>query len=163
MDLKPSQNQDEDYMALALDLAKEAFAKNEVPIGAVLVQKNKVLAKTANGNELLKNPLKHAEMLAIEASCQKLQNWRLQNCTMYVTLEPCLMCLGALFQARVSRLVFGCYDLRRKSDASFFGSLSAYDNHTLLNLHNHNLEIVGGVLENECSEILKRFFKEKRK
>ena len=147
---------DEKFMAMAIEEAYKAKKLNEVPIGAVIVQKNKVIAKGYNIRETSQLALSHAELIAIRDANQKLGSWRLEDCTLYVTLEPCQMCAGAIVQARMKRVVFGASDPK----AGCAG--------TLMNLlddgrFNHQVEIESGILERECSELLTNFFKELRK
>ena len=147
---------DEKFMAMAIEEAYKAKKLNEVPIGAVIVQKNKVIAKGYNIRETSQLALSHAELIAIRYANQKLGSWRLEDCTLYVTLEPCQMCAGAIVQARMKRVVFGASDPK----AGCAG--------TLMNLlddgrFNHQVEIESGILERECSELLTNFFKELRK
>lgn len=146
-------------MRQALEEAQKALQKNEVPIGAVIVSENQVIAHAFNTCEQQKNPLAHAEMVVIQNAVQFKNNWRLNDCDLYVTLEPCPMCLGALFQARIRALHFGASDDKRISKP-VFPSLKSI---TSLNDNNHNLLIQGGILEKECATLLKDFFREKRK
>lgn len=143
-------------MNLALQQAKNAQDSNEVPVGAILVdERGNELSKQFNKKEITYNATAHAEILCIEEASEKLKNWRLSNCTMYVTLEPCLMCLGAIIQARIKLLVFGAYDLKG-------GSISlGYDFHKDIRL-NHQINVIGGVHHFECSKIISDFFKTKR-
>lgn len=163
----------EDYMKLALVEAKLAFDEGEIPIGAIIVKNNSdstqtILAQTHNTRESALNPLTHAEMTALEMASQKLGNWRLDNCTLYVTLEPCPMCLGALLQARIPQLVFGAHDPKRpkfsfhSKDESKIEFPSLKTNQTVSG-NNHELKIESGLLQTECSDILKEFFKNRRK
>ncbi|MBI2340709.1 MAG: nucleoside deaminase [Deltaproteobacteria bacterium] len=145
-------------MQLALVEARKAADEGEIPIGAVLVHKSEIVARAHNAREKSKNPLHHAEMAALEEGGKRLDNWRLSETTLYVTLEPCLMCLGAVLQARVGGLVFGCTDPKRAS-AHLFPSLS---NQSSITANNHTLQITGGILENECAALLKDFFETKR-
>lgn len=145
---------DSDWMQAALKEAKKAVEASEVPIGAVLVKDDAVLARAFNTREKSHNPLHHAEILVLEEAAKKSGNWRLEGCTLYVTLEPCPMCLGALLQARVPRLVYGCTDPNR--DFSTFPSMR---NKTDISGNNHVVQITGGVLKEECSAQLKEFFK----
>lgn len=148
-----SYTDDEKFMRLAIDEAKRAECEDEVPVGAVIVRGGEVIASAYNTREYGKNALYHAEIKAIDAACKKLGGWRLVGCTMYVTLEPCPMCAGAIINARVERVVFGAPDHK----AGAFG--------TMINLTDYPLfkpEIVGGVLKDECSEMLSSFFKKKR-
>lgn len=150
-------------MRAALKEAEFAAQSNEVPIGAALIRDNQILASASNSCEADHNPLQHAEIKVLLAASQKLNNWRLSDCTLFVTLEPCPMCLGALFQARVGELVFGCADSKRvtinTSQQSVFMSLTGK---TELIDNNHRLKITSGILKEECSEILKEFFRKKR-
>ena len=147
------------YMQRALDLAKQALAVNEVPIGAVIIKEGEVIAEAFNSCESDKSPLAHAEIKAMQLASQKLGNWRLNDCELYVTVEPCPMCLGAIIQARVTKLYIGCFVPKRIPKDSFFSSLKGlneiFDN-------NHHLEIHGGTLEDECANLIKSFFKNKR-
>ncbi|MCT6868417.1 nucleoside deaminase [Apibacter sp.] len=140
---------DEYYMKIALQLAKEAFFKDEIPVGALIVANNKILAKSYNLTELLVDVTAHAEMQAITAASNLLGAKYLINCTLYVTLEPCTMCAGALYWSQISRVVVGTSDKNR-------GFLSKG-----LSLH-PKTEYVSGILENECSLLLKNFFESKR-
>ncbi len=142
-------------MQQALTLARAAAAAGEVPVGAVLVKDGQLLASGANAREQAKSPLRHAEMDAIAAAAATLQAWRLSGCTLYVTLEPCLMCAGAIYQARLDRVVFGALDPK----AGAMGSL--YRVHEDLRL-NHRLPVTAGVLAAESSEVLKAFFRARR-
>lgn len=147
---------DEKFMAMAIEEAYKAKKLNEVPIGAVIVQKNKVIAKGYNIRETSQLALSHAELIAIRDANQKLGSWRLEDCTLYVTLEPCQMCAGAIVQARMKRVVFGASDPK----AGCAG--------TLMNLlddgrFNHQVEIESGILERQCSELLTNFFRALRK
>lgn len=145
-----------DFMLKALEQAKIAYKKNEVPIGAVIVKDGKVIAEGYNKREKKQNALFHAEIVAINKACKKLKSWRLDDCDIYITLEPCLMCFGAILNARLKNCYFGAYD---KSG----GSISA--NNELLNksILNHKLNVEGGILKEECADILSTFFEEKRK
>ncbi len=147
---------DEEYMRMALDEAKLAEESGEVPIGAVIVdEKGEVVSKCHNLRETLKSPSAHAEHLAIELAAQKKQAWRLTDCTVYVTLEPCIMCAGLMHQARIKRCVFGAYDKK----AGALSTLYEIGSDTRLN---HNFEVRGGILEKECATILTNFFKGRR-
>lgn len=153
LDLHP---QDEKFMAMALKLAEKAQSKGEVPIGALIVdKKGKVIAKATNLRETEQTTLGHAELVAIHRACQKLQSWRLIDCTLYVTLEPCFMCAGALVQSRIGRVVYGTHDPK----GGALTSLATLGNDLRLN---HKFQTTSGVLQTECSEILKNFFKQKR-
>lgn len=142
-------------MREAMKEAQKAADKQEVPIGAVIVKDNKIIARGHNLKETASDAAAHAEMIAIRKACRKLENWRLLNSTIYVTLEPCLMCMGALIQARVSRLVFGCYDPK----AGACGSLYDVSDDRRLN---HRIEVARGVMADECGKMLKDFFKRLR-
>ena len=149
------QAEDEAFMRLALALAEEAAREGEVPVGAVAVSGGKVIAAGRNRRELGKNALCHAELEAIDGACRALGGWRLWQCSLYVTLEPCPMCAGAIINARVPRLVFGARDPKAGSCGSVVN---------LFDLpYNHKPEIVPGVLEEECSRLLTRFFQDLRK
>lgn len=144
---------DEIFMRQALLEAEKAREEDEVPVGAVIVRDGQVIASAYNTREYGKNALYHAEIKAIDKACKALGGWRLVGCTMYVTLEPCPMCAGAIVNARVERVVFGAPDHK----AGAFG--------TMLNLTDYPLfkpQITGGVLAEECAKILTDFFKEKR-
>ena len=141
------------YMALAINEAKKAQRRDEVPVGAIIVRDGEVIAKAYNTREQEKNALHHAEIKAIDKACKRLGGWRLVGCTMYVTLEPCPMCAGAIVNARVERVVYGAHDHK----AGAFG--------TMINLTDYPLfkpQIEGGVLETECAQLLSTFFKAKR-
>lgn len=144
------------FMVKALEQAKIAYKKNEVPIGAVIVKDGKIIAEGYNKREKKQNALFHAEIVAINKACKKLKSWRLDDCDIYITLEPCLMCFGAILNARLKNCYFGAYD---KSG----GSISS--NNELLNksILNHKLNVEGGILKEECADILSTFFEEKRK
>ena len=146
---------EEFFMKEAIKEAQKAFDKKEAPIGAVAVLDGKIIARAHNLRENKNDPLGHAEILLIHKVSKKLKRWRLTGVTIYVTLEPCLMCMGALIQARTDRLVFGTLDPK----AGACGSL--YDLSKDLRL-NHRIEVTSGVLQKECSEILKIFFKKLR-
>jgi tRNA(adenine34) deaminase len=139
----------------ALAMARDGEAEGEVPVGAVLVHRNVILARTHNSPLLLQDPTAHAEILALRETAKALGNYRLTDTTLYVTLEPCAMCAGALVNARVGRLVFGCRDLR-------FGAVRSKFRIADSDLLNHRLEVVEGVLAAECMELVKRFFERKR-
>ncbi len=142
------------FMRRAMELAREAAERDEVPVGAVAVRDGKIIAEASNDREKSKCATHHAELLAIEESCRVLGGWRLPGVTLYVTMEPCCMCAGAIINARIPRVVFGAPDLRFGA----FGSLVDLSNAGL----NHKPEIVGGVLKEECAKILSDYFKAKR-
>ena len=143
------------YMQIAIGQAKMAASIGEVPVGAIVVVNGDVVSTGYNKRETLSNSLAHAEILAINSACKKLNSWRLLNATLYVTLEPCAMCAGAIINSRIERVVFGAFDHK----AGSFGSL--------VNLselpYNHRPQIVSGVCEKECGDLLSSFFKELRK
>lgn len=147
---------DEDivFMREAMSLAAMAEEIDEVPVGALIVRDGKVIAKAYNTREHSKCATHHAEILAIEQACRTLGGWRLPGCTLYVTMEPCAMCAGAIINARIPRVVFGAPDLR-------FGAFGSLINLADVPL-NHKPEIVGGVLKDENVEILRSYFKKKR-
>ena len=144
------------FMEIAIKQAQKAEKLNEVPIGAIVVLNGKVLAKAYNKRNSTKIATHHAEILAIEKACKKLGDWRLENAEIYVTLEPCPMCAGAIANARIKKLVFGALD----TSGSNSNLLSEILTDTRLN---HKVEVVGGVLEAECKKLLTNFFKNKRK
>ena len=140
------------YMKEALLEAQKAYEIGEVPIGAVIVQHGKIVGRGYNMRETAKRAIAHAEIMAIEDACKNLGGWRLVDCDMYVTLEPCLMCGGAIYQSRIVNLVYGAKD--QKSGA--FGSLYDLSQDERLN---HKVSLVSDVLEEECSQLIKSFFK----
>ena len=146
---------DEYYMRLALEEAEAAYAKDEVPVGAVLVVDDKVIAIAHNSKEATNDPTAHAELMVIREGAMNSSEWRMAEATLYVTKEPCVMCAGAMINARLGRLVFGCKDER-------FGAVNS--RHQLLHdpSLNHQVRVVAGVLEDECAELLKKFFKARR-
>jgi len=144
----------ERYMKLALAQAQKAKSKDEVPVGAVIVHKGRVIAKGHNHRETKKDPLGHAEMYAIRKAAAKLGGWRLSGCTLFVTLEPCPMCAGAIINSRIESVVFGAYDPK----AGAFGTLYDLAEGKL----NHKPQVTGGVLEEECAQMLSTYFRQKR-
>ena len=146
---------DRDYMRMALEEARLAAREGEVPVGAVLVKDGEVIARAHNRREATGNPLDHAEMLALAEGAARLGAWRLEGTTMYVTLEPCPMCAGALVQARVERLVFGARDLKLGAAGSRYNLVSDETVH-------HRLAVADGILEEECLSILRGFFEARR-
>jgi tRNA(adenine34) deaminase len=146
---------DEQYMRNALDLAREAVKRNEVPIGAVVVREGSILAAAANRTIRDQDPTAHAEVLAIREASSKLDSWRLDECTLYVTLEPCAMCAGAIILSRMNRVVFGAWDEK----AGMAGSVGDLLRHPKLN---HRPEVRAGVLEEECASLLHEFFARQR-
>ncbi|MCK8817103.1 tRNA adenosine(34) deaminase TadA [Natroniella sulfidigena] len=148
-------NRDNYYMELALQEAQKAFKKDEVPIGAVIVKDDRIIAQAHNLKESLQDPTAHAEVLAIRQATNKLGGWRLSGSSLYVTIEPCPMCAGAIVQARINTLVYGANDLK----AGAAGTLFNLVNDDRLN---HRLEVNSGTLEERCSQIMKDFFKKLR-
>jgi tRNA(adenine34) deaminase len=146
---------DAEYMSLALEQARAAPEHNDVPIGAVIVRGGQVVASVRNERELRNDPTAHAEILALRAATEGTGSWRLEDATMYVTLEPCPMCAGALVLARLERLVYGTADPRAGAALSLYNIVS--DPRL-----NHSVEIERGVLEEECSALLRGFFEGKR-
>ena len=142
-------------MRLALQEAKQAYAEEEVPVGAVAIYHNEVIASAHNVRETTQDPLAHAEVTVLLQAAQQLHSWRLEELIVYVTLEPCLMCMGALLQARVPKLVFGAMDPK----AGACGSLYDLSNDERLN---HRIVVTSGVMATECTELLQRFFKKLR-
>ncbi len=141
-------------MKEALRQAKKAFAIGETPIGAVIVKDGKIISRAYNKRETKKNALLHAEITAIDKACKKLGGWRLCGCDIYVTLEPCPMCAGAIVQARIDNVYFGAYDEK----AGSFGSVC-----DISRLLPHNVNAVGGIMEDETKTVLKQFFEKLRK
>ncbi len=148
--MTPLNSRDEIFMKEALRLALEAESLGEVPIGCVIVYNNEIIARAKNTRETEKNALCHAEVSAIDEACKKLGSWRLSGCTLYVTLEPCPMCAGAIVNARIPRVVYGAKDPK----AGAFGSVLQFNSYPL----NHKPEIVSGVLSDECRMVLSEFF-----
>lgn len=151
--MKETKRRHADYMALALAQAELAGAAGDVPVGCVIVREGVVIAAGHNTREADHTALGHAELSAIAAACRVVGNWRLSGCTLYVTLEPCLMCMGAILNARLDRVVFGAPDYR----AGYCGSLAHPE------WEGPTPEILGGILEEECTGLLKRFFEARRK
>lgn len=133
------------YMNIAIKEAKKAYKYEEVPVGAVIVKDNKVIAKAYNKKEKTKNVTKHAEIIAISRACKKLKNWRLEDCEIYVTMEPCMMCSGAIDQSRIKKIVYGVKNEN-------YGSTDQLK----------NVEIISQVCEKECRELVQSFFKKRR-
>ncbi len=146
---------DRDYMNIALSLAEKAGEKGDVPVGAVIVRDGEIIGTGYNRREQDKNALLHAEICAIDDACKRLSSWRLENTTMYVTLEPCPMCAGAIINSRISRVIFGAYDEK----AGCFGSADNFSEKGF----NHKVQTLGGYMEEECGKILSDFFVNKRK
>ena len=143
------------FMQQALKCAKAAQEKDEVPIGAVIVKDNKIIARGYNKSILLKDTTAHAEIIAIRKACNKIKNYRLTDCSVYVTIEPCLMCIGTLVHARIKNLYFGAKDAK----AGACNSILDISNIKV----NHKINIYSGLLEQDCAKIIKEFFKNKRK
>ena len=143
-----------EYMKKAIALAMESEKEGEVPVGAVIVKDGKIIATGRNRRETEKNALCHAEIEAINNACKKLGGWRLFGCDLYVTLEPCPMCAGAIINSRIKTVYFGAYD----NKAGSFGSVSDFNRIP----YNHKPEIIEGVMEEECSKLLSDFFKKLR-
>lgn len=143
------------FMKEAIKEAQKAFSLDEVPVGAVIVHKNRIIAKAHNEIELLKDPTAHAEMLALTEACNFLGNKWLLDCIIYVTIEPCSMCAGALVLSRIKKIIFGASDPK----AGACGSVINVINNKKLN---HHIEVTKGILEKDCSRLLKEFFKKKR-
>lgn len=146
---------DERFMMEALKEAGKAFEKDEVPVGAVILHEGKVIARAHNQNVMLKDPTAHAEMIAITEAASALRDSRLLKAELYVTIEPCAMCAGALVLARIKRIIFGAKDLK----AGACGSILNIVHHPKLN---HRIHVAGGVLESDCRRLLQEFFKKKR-
>ena len=150
-DLKHDLPPDEAYMHEALRQAEQAAAEGEVPVGAILVHENTIVTRGRNARERQQDPTAHAELIVIREAAEQLQSWRLTGTTLYVTLEPCLMCAGAMLQARIPRLVFSTWDPK----AGACGSLFALHEDNRLN---HQIVVTHGILENESRDLLQRFF-----
>ena len=145
----------EKYMLEALKEASLAASEDEVPIGCVIVKDGEIIARAHNQRDKTNNPLGHAEVLAIKKASEILKNWQLVNCELYVTIEPCLMCAGAIIQSRIKRVIYGAPDLK---GGAFGSSINVLDASNI----NHRTEIVKGILESECSQVIKDYFKSKR-
>ena len=133
------------YMKIALKLAKKALKQGEVPVGAIIVKNNKIISKAYNKKEKTNDVTKHAEIIAISKACRKLKNWRLENCEMYVTMEPCMMCSGAIEQSRLKKIVYGV----KNENYGYVHNLK-------------NIEIISQIYQNECKKLLQSFFKKRR-
>lgn len=140
----------EKYMMLAINEAKKAYKKNDVPIGCVIVKDGKIISKAHNKKEIKKNAIMHAEIIAIAKACKKLKTWHLDDCILYTTVEPCMMCTGAIIQSRIKKIY---YSISNKS----FGELENY------HLKNKKIFIQNNILNEESKKLLQQFFKEKRK
>jgi tRNA(adenine34) deaminase len=154
--IEPTQQQmDERYMRMALDAALVAEENGDVPIGTVIVYENRVIARAYNQREQLKDPTAHAEIIALTQAAAFVQSWRLHGCTIYVTLEPCPMCAGALVLARLDRLVYGCPDPKTGACGSLYDIVR--DGRL-----NHRLAVTAGVLADDCARLLQDFFQQRR-
>ena len=147
--------EDRRFMQAAIDAAEIAEENGDVPIGAVIVCENRIIARAYNQREQLSDPTAHAEIIALTQAAASFENWRLHGCTIYVTLEPCPMCAGALVLARLDRLVFGCEDPKTGACGSLYNIV---EDKRL----NHRLNVTSGVLAEECSEQLQKFFRQRR-
>ena len=147
---------DEKFMKAAITQARKAYTIDEVPIGCVIVQNDKIIARGYNRRNIDKNTLAHAELSAIRKASKKTGDWRLEDCTMYVTLEPCQMCAGAIVQSRMKRVVIGSMNAKAGCAGSVLNLLQ-------MQQFNHQVEITRGVREEECSQMLSQFFRELRK
>ena len=140
------------YMRKALEEARKAYEKEEIPVGAIIVKDNKIIARAHNIKEEKNDTTKHAEIIAIQKASKKLGSWRLNDCEMYVTLEPCAMCAGALIQARIKKIYIGTMDLKTGACGSVLNLLEDYT-------FNHKVDTEKGIMQQECESILKEFFK----
>ena len=148
-------NAQEKFIKMAIKEAMKAQDIDEVPIGCVIVKDNKVIARGFNKRETTQDPTSHAELKTLQKASKKLNSWRLDDCDIYVTLEPCIMCAGAIIQSRIRHVYFGAYDPKGGALGSSIDVLAA-------NNINHHPEVTGGLLEEECSNILKEYFRHKR-
>lgn len=148
-------NTDEKYMKEALKQAKRAYRLGEVPIGCVIVYQDQIIGRGYNKRNTKKTTLAHAELVAIEKASKTMGDWRLEECTMYITLEPCQMCSGAIVQARIKRVVVGTMNPKAGCAGSILNLLQMEE-------FNHQVELTTGILENECTDVLQQFFKELR-
>jgi tRNA(adenine34) deaminase len=152
---EPPAQRDEHFMRMALDLAQQAEAQGEVPVGAVVVHEGRVVGRGWNQTITASDPTAHAEILALRSAGEALGNYRLRDCDLYVTLEPCPMCAGAMVHARLRRLVFGASDPKTGAAGSVFPLLPG-------DRHNHRVEVLGGCLEADCGDRLRAFFRARR-
>ena len=146
----------EKYMRFALKEAQKAALIDEVPVGCIIVLNDKIIAKAHNKKETTNDPCGHAEIIAIRKACKKINNWRLENCEMYVTIEPCIMCSGAIIQSRIKKIFYGAKDNKGGGLGTSINVLEAKN-------INHVPEVYGGILLEECSKIISEYFKTKRK
>lgn len=153
--MKQMLTKDEKYMLEAIKEAKKAESKDEVPVGAIIVLNDKIIARAHNLKENSQTATNHAEVLAINKANKKLSSWRLIDATMYVTLEPCLMCAGAIIQSRIKKVVYGAKDLKA-------GAIESIININDIKTINHHIEVTHGILEEQCSSIISNYFKNKR-
>ena len=153
--MSQTKTQDDSFMSEALNEARKALDKLEIPVGAVIVKDGEIIARGHNNKESLNDPTSHAEIMAIREAASKLGTWRLSDCSMYVTLEPCAMCAGAIIQARIKEVYFGTPDLKTGAAGSVVDLLK-------VKLFNHKVVVNEGILRDECSNILSEFFKKLR-
>lgn len=144
-----------EYMSIAMKEAKKSYKNNDVPVGAVIVKENKIIAKAHNQKQSKRIATKHAEIIAIEKACKKLKTWHLDDCILYITLEPCLMCAGAIIQARIKKVIYATTNEK-------FGCVESIDDVFNKIKHNHKVIIEKGILKEESQNILRDFFKGKR-
>lgn len=147
---------DFEFMKIAYNEAKKSATLNEVPVGAVVIKNNIVVSTAHNLRETKNNALAHAELIAIDLACKAIASWRLLNCSIYVTMEPCLMCMGAILNARLSRLIFGCFDTKN-------GCCGSVLNFSDFSFTHKKIEVVSGIMQQESATLLSDFFKNKRK
>lgn len=147
---------DEKYMKEAIKEAKKALKEDEVPIGAVIVYQDQIISRAHNTKEKNSNPLCHAEIIAIDQVCKKIGDWRLNECALYVTIEPCLMCCGAIIQSRIKKLVYGAQNQK-------FGYVESIAQTLTDSKNNHTVEVKSGICEEECKKVMQEFFESKRK
>ena len=146
---------DDHFMRLALQQAQQAQVEDEVPVGAIILNQDRIIAAAYNQREQLHDPTAHAEMIAITQAAEAIGDWRLEHCTMYVTLEPCPMCAGAIVQSRIPRVIYGATDPKAGAVSSLYSLLTD----TRLN---HTVQVTGGVLAEHCARLLTEFFRSKR-
>ena len=146
----------EKWMLEAIRLAEIAFVKDEIPVGAIVVKENKIIGRGYNQREILKDPTAHAEVLAITAAANTISDWRLNDCTLYVTKEPCAMCAGAIINSRIKQVIFGCFD----AEGGYCGSIADLCGDPRLK---KDITVRGGINEDRCLALIQDFFKTKRK
>lgn len=154
-EMGPKREHDKRYMKIAIEQAQIAQENGDVPIGAIIVHNDTIIAKAYNQKEQLQDPTAHAEIIALTQAAAARQSWRLEGCTMYVTLEPCPMCAGALVLARIERLVYGCDDAKT-------GAVKSLYNMVQDDRLNHKIEVTSSVLADDCSKLLQQFFQKRR-